>query len=112
MGLRTLGDLKGKEVAIPFRRDMRDIVFRTLVEHQDLNPRTDFQLRYVVSPLDAVQMLIMRKIDHALLVEPAVSMVLRKTGSFPLSLVAPELYRSVDIQGRWGELMGEEARIP
>lgn len=111
-GLRTLADLKGKEVAIPFRADMPDIVFRTLIERQGLDPRKDFQLRYVASPMDAVQMLVMRQIDHALLAEPAASMVLRKTGSFPLSLVAPELYRSVNIQAQWGEFMGGEARIP
>lgn len=111
-GLHSLADLRGKEVAIPFRADMPDIVFRTLVERQGLDPRKDFQLRYVASPMDAVQMLVMRQIDHALLSEPAASMVLRRTGSFPLSLVAPELYRSVDLQAQWGELIGGQARIP
>lgn len=111
-GLQTLADFKGKEIAIPFRADMPDIVFTALAERQGLNPRKDFQLRYTASPMDAVQMLVMRQVDHALLAEPAVSMALRKTGSFPLSLVAPELHRSVNLQTQWGELMGGEARIP
>lgn len=108
----TLADFKGEEIAIPFRADMPDIVFTHLAKQQGLNPKVDFKLQYTASPLDAMQMLIMRKIDHALLAEPALSMALRKTHSFPISIVAPELYRSVDLQKEWGRLMHTEARIP
>ncbi len=108
----TLADFKGEDIAIPFRADMPDIVFTHLAQKQGLNPKKDFKLHYTASPLDAMQMLIMRKIDHALLAEPALSMALRKTQSFPLSVVAPELYRSVDLQKEWGRLMHSEARIP
>jgi len=111
-GLQTLADFKGKEVAIPFRNDMPDIIFDFLAEEQGLDPQRDFQPRYTATPLDAVQLLITRRVDHALLAEPAVSMVLRKTQSFPVSLLAPELYRSVNLQEQWGELLGIEARIP
>ena len=45
-----------------------------------------------------MQMLILRRADHALLAEPAISIALRKTGSFPVKLIAPDLYRSVDLQ--------------
>lgn len=111
-GLKTLADFKGKEIAIPFRADMPDIVFSFLAEGQGLDPHKDFRLRYTATPMDAVQLLVMRRVDHALLAEPAVSMVLRKTHSFPVSLVAPELYRSVDLQAQWGALTGRQARIP
>ena len=36
------------------------------------------------TPIDAMQMLILRRADHALLAEPAISIALRKTGSFPV----------------------------
>lgn len=109
---KTLADFKGKEVVIPFRADMPDIVFQTLAEKARLNPKRDFKLRYVATPFDAMQLLIMRRADHALLAEPAVSVALRKTKSFPVSLVAPELYRSVDLQREWGRLFNRPARIP
>lgn len=109
---RTLADFRGKEIAMPFRADMPDIVFGLVAEKQGLDPKKDFNLRYVASPLDAMQLLITRRVDQALLAEPSVSMALRKTKSFPVSVIAPELHRSVDLQHEWGRLYGREARIP
>ncbi|MGO3740537.1 MAG: ABC transporter substrate-binding protein [Marinomonas foliarum] len=110
--MKTLADFKGQEIAVPFRADMPDIVFTHLAEKQGLSPSKDFDVRYTATPMDAMQLLIMRRIDHALLAEPAISMALRKTKSFPLSMVAPDLYRSVDLQKEWGRIMGGEARTP
>jgi hypothetical protein len=42
----------------------------------------------------------------------AVSIALRKTKSFPVKLVAPELYRSVNLQEEWGKLFNVEAKTP
>lgn len=109
--LKTLADFKGKEIAMPFRADMPDIVFSLLAREQGLDVKRDFKLRYVASPLNAMQLLITRRVDHALLAEPAISMALRKTHSFPVSLIAPELHRSVDLQQEWGRLFQREARI-
>jgi NitT/TauT family transport system substrate-binding protein len=110
--LKTLADFKGKEIVMPFRADMPDIVFQVLAEKQGLDVKRDFKLRYVGSPLDAMQLLIMRRADHALLAEPAVSVALRKTKSFPISVIAPELFRSADLQQEWGRVMQRTARIP
>jgi NitT/TauT family transport system substrate-binding protein len=59
-----------------------------------------------------MQLLILRRVDHALLAEPAVSMALLKTQSFPVNVLAPDLYRSADLQQEWGRLFKREARIP
>ena len=109
---KTLADFKGEEIAMPFRADMPDILFQLLVEKQGLNAQRDFRLRYVATPQDAMQQLVLRQVDHALLAEPAVSMALRKTQSFPLSAVAPTLYRSVDLQQEWGRVLQRAPRIP
>ncbi|MBL6969828.1 MAG: ABC transporter substrate-binding protein, partial [Campylobacterales bacterium] len=79
---------------------------------QGLDPKKDFKLKYLGSPIDAMQMLIMRRVDHALLAEPATSMALRKTQSYPLKLVAPDLYRGPDLQKEWGETFKVEGKIP
>lgn len=110
--LKSLKDFKGKKIAVPFRADMPDIVFKQLLKKEGLDPKKDFELVYVASPVDAMQMLIMRRIDHALLAEPAISMALRKTKSFPVSIVAPELYRSVDLQEEWGKVFGTNGDVP
>ncbi len=110
--LKTLADFKGKEIAMPFRGDMPDIIFSKLVEESGLDAKKDFNLRFVANPLDAMQLLIMRRVDHALLAEPAVSMALRKTQSFPLRIIAPDLFRSADLQQEWGRLLQRRSRIP
>ncbi|HEY0879066.1 MAG TPA: ABC transporter substrate-binding protein [Zeimonas sp.] len=110
--VHALKDLVGQEIAMPFRGDMPDIVFGLLAEREGIDPRHDFRLRYVASPIDAMQLLLLRRVDHALLAEPAVSMALRKSGSFPVSIVAPELHRAVDLQQEWASAFGDDARIP
>lgn len=110
--LKTLADFKGKEIVMPFKFDMPDIVFEQIAKKQGLNVKQDFKLKYVPSPIDAMQQLVMRRVDHALLAEPAISIALRKTKSFPLKVVAPDLYRSVDLQKEWGKAFKVEAKIP
>lgn len=110
--LKTLKDFKGKTIAVPFRADMPDIVFKQLLKRQGLDPKKDFDLVYVASPIDAMQMLIMRRIDHSLLAEPAISVALRKTNSFPIKLIAPDLYRSVDLQDEWARVFNTNGDIP
>ena len=110
--LKTLADFKGKKIAMPFRADMPDILFEEIVKAQGMDPKKDFNLQYMSSPFDAMQMLILRRVDHALLAEPAISIALKKTGSFPLKLIAPDLYRSADLQKEWGETFKVEAKIP
>jgi NitT/TauT family transport system substrate-binding protein len=110
--LKSLKDFKGKKIAIPFRSDMPDIVLNQLLRKEGLDPKKDFDFVYVASPVDAMQMLIMRRVDHALLAEPAISMALRKTKSFPVSIVAPDLYRSVDLQDEWAKTFKTNGDIP
>src|SRR5690606_11389578 len=110
--VKRLADLRDRELAMPFRGDMPDIVLGLIAEREGLDPRKDLRLRYVATPVDAMQLLIARRVDHALLAEPAASMALRKTASFPLSLVAPELHRAVDLQAEWGKAFQRSPRIP
>ncbi len=109
---KTLADYRGEEIAMPFREDMPDLVFQETAQALGMNPKTDFKLRYVASPLDAMQLLITRRVRHALLAEPAVSMALRKTQSFPVSAIAPELHRAVDLQQEWARAFKRPPRIP
>jgi len=109
---KTLKDFVGCEIAMPFRADMPDIIFEEIAKAQGLDPKKDFKLRYLSSPIDAMQMLILRRVDHALLAEPATSIALRKTGSYPLKLVAPDLYRSNMLEKEWGETFKVETKIP
>lgn len=111
-GLKALADFKGQEVVMPFRGDMPDALFRLLCRKQGIDPDKDMTLRYVASPLDAMQLLITRRADNALLADPAVAVGLRKSQSFPISVVAPSLYRSVSLQEEWGRVFNRAPRMP
>ena len=109
-GPRTLADFRGAEIAMPFRGDMPDIVFRLVAARQGLDALRDFRLRYVASPFDAMQLLLLRQVEHALLSEPAVSLGIRRAGALPL--VGLTLHRAVDLQQEWGRAFGRAPRIP
>jgi NitT/TauT family transport system substrate-binding protein len=111
-GRKTLAAFKGEEIAVPFRGDMPDIVLQLLAAKQGLDPLRDFRIRYVPTPMEAMQLLITRRVSHALLSEPAVSLALRKTQSFPVGLIAPTLHRGADLQQEWGRLYQRPARLP
>ena len=111
-GLKTLADFKGEEIVMPFRGDMPDAVFRLLCKHQDIDVNRDLKMRYVASPLDAMQLLITRRADNALLADPAIAVGLRKTKSFPVSAIAPTLYRSVSMQAEWGRVFNRAPHFP
>ena len=109
---KALADFKGEEIAVPFRGDMPDLMLQLLAAKQGLDLRRDFRVRYVPTPMEAMQLLITRRVQHALLTEPSVAMALRKTQSVPLGLVAPELHRGADLQQEWGRLFQRAPRIP
>lgn len=109
---KTLSDFKGEEIIMPFRGDMPHIVFMTLARKQGLDPEKDFKLNYVPTPMDAAKMMIMRRGENALLVDPAVSTVLQKSKSGLTSVIAPDMYRSVDMQNEWGRLFDTPNEIP
>jgi len=110
--IKTIEDLKGQEIVVPFRSDMPDIVLQAIMKKAGLNPKKDFDIQYAPTPPDAVQMLILRRADNVLLAEPATSMAMIKTGSFPLKLIAPDIYRSVNLQKEWGRVFQVSGKIP
>lgn len=110
--IKRIEDLKGKEIVVPFRGDMPDIVLQALLKRSGLDPKKDLKLKYVATPPDAMSSLILRQSDTVLLAEPATSVALKKTGSFPLKLIAPDIFRVIDIQKEWGARFGVEPKLP
>lgn len=110
--IARLSELGEAELGLPFRGDMPEIVLSQLAQAQGLDPRRDLRLSYLASPLDAVQMLLTRRLDHALLSEPVASMALARSRSGALSLIAPELHRALDLQQAWADAGLGPARLP
>ncbi len=104
----SLKDFAGSDLMVPFKNDMPDLMFRTLSEAQQLPADSSFKLHYAASGMNAMQMLLAGKVEHAVLPEPAVSMLLmrnQKKGKRPL-------YRALDLSQTWKESFPQAPRIP
>lgn len=110
--VNDFADLRGKEIALPFRGDMPDLLFGLIGQAQDLNPRKDMKLRYVASPMDAMQLLLARQVDTALLAEPLVSMALLRERAMGVDGASAGLRRAIDLQAAWGQAFKRAPRIP
>ncbi|PZR87209.1 MAG: ABC transporter substrate-binding protein [Stutzerimonas stutzeri] len=96
----SLADLKGKRVAVPFKNDMPDFLFRRLLAAQGLK-LDELTIDYSGTPPEAVQLLLGGRVDAALLSEPATSGTILVSG-----LRAKPLERSVDLRKLWAAATG------
>ncbi|MCO5091543.1 ABC transporter substrate-binding protein [Bosea sp. (in: a-proteobacteria)] len=96
----TLADLKGKRVAVPFKNDMPDFLFRRMLAAQGLKP-DELNIDYSGTPPEAVQLLLGGRVDAALLSEPATSAAILLSG-----LRAKPLERAVDLRKLWAAATG------
>jgi NitT/TauT family transport system substrate-binding protein len=105
--ISSLADLKGRDIAVPFRGDMPDIVLGVLLRKLGLVPGKDVRIIYVGSPFEGMQLLIARRINTVLLPEPASTAALMRGAGAGLPI-----RRAVDVQEAWAQINGGPARFP
>lgn len=98
--LKTVADLKGRTLALPFKNDMPDFVMARLLTKAGLG-QGDVTLEYTASPPEAVQLLLTGRADAALLSEPAATGVIIKAKSMFMTV-----HRAIDIQTEWQAAAG------
>lgn len=96
----TLADLKGKRIAVPFKNDMPDFLFRRLLAAEGIKP-AELDIDYSGTPPEAIQLLLGGRVDAALLSEPATSGALLLSG-----LRGKPLERAVDLRKLWAVATG------
>lgn len=104
--LTTLAALRGRSVAVPFRNDTPDVLFRRLLRAEAI-AEADLDLRFTGTPLEAAQLLASGRIDAALLPEPAASAAILKA-----SLAGTTLSRVIDMQAAWARVTGLPPALP
>lgn len=105
--IKSVGDLKGKAIAVPFKGDTPDIIFNRLIEHAQLDVNADITVHSVGSPIEAIQMMLSGRADAALTPEPANTAAILKAKSMGKTVT-----RVIDIQKEWGALVGTAPVIP
>jgi len=105
--LASIPELRGQNIAVPYRNDTPDIIFRHLLVRHGLNPDKDITQHSTGSPMESVQMLLTGRVSAILLPEPAITAALMngaKNGR--------PLFRAIDIQKAWGEATGLAPILP
>ncbi|MGV6875617.1 ABC transporter substrate-binding protein [Pseudochelatococcus sp. B33] len=95
-----VASLKGRKVAVPFRNDMPDFIFRRLLASAGL-AASDVGIDYSGTPAEAVQLLLTDRADAALLTEPLASAAILRAGA-----VGKTLERAVSAQDVWKTVTG------
>lgn len=105
--VKSIADLKGKEIAVAGKGGIHDLVLRHLLIKNKLDPDKDLKLNYM-DMTEAQTKLITGDLKYALLNEPGSSMALvngQKSGA--------KLFRVMDINKEWAKVTGkEDAKIP
>lgn len=101
--IRTWSDLVGKNLIVPLKGDIPDLVFQYLAKqaHVDLTPT------YLGTPTEAMQMLLAGKADAVVLTEPVATAAQIQGKAKGLTVRV-----ALDLQQEWGRLTGRPARFP
>jgi NitT/TauT family transport system substrate-binding protein len=93
---RTWPDLKGRRIAIPFKGNMPDTIFRILAEKNGFQPDRDFDLTYQPNHVAARNALLQGDADAVCLPEPVASSTL-----FEAQRQNKEISRMLNLQQEW-----------
>ncbi len=99
--VKSIKDLVGKKIVIPFRGDVPDTLFQYLCQTEHINPFKEINMQYVPSLLDTTASVIGGQSDYAVMIEPAASMAIIKAKEKRLNLK-----RVIDLQEEWSKRTG------
>jgi len=105
--VKTLADLRGEKIAVPFKGAMPDLMLQILSRRQGIDPLIDFNLHYAPDHMQAAQLLLAGVVEHAVLAEPLATTVMLQAGDQPR-----RLYRAIRFDAEWARVVGEEIKTP
>ncbi|MCL3883042.1 ABC transporter substrate-binding protein [Marivita sp. GX14005] len=101
----SIGDLKGRGLAVPFRGDTPEILFAQLLAHHGIAGDPD--ITYAATPVEAMQLLLAGRVEAALTTEPSTSAAVAMGRT-----AGKDIRRVVDLQTAWGEMTGAAPVLP
>jgi NitT/TauT family transport system substrate-binding protein len=105
--IKSVTDLKGKKVVVPYQGAIPDAMFRYVLQKQGLNPDTDINIFYAPDPVQASQLLLTGQDQYCLLSEPSATQVILKAQS-----TSTPLYRDLNMQTEWQKASGGKSSTP
>ncbi|HWV81908.1 MAG TPA: ABC transporter substrate-binding protein [Hyphomicrobiaceae bacterium] len=105
--LTTIAALRAKKVAVPFRNDTPEFIFRRLLQANAMKAGADLTVETTGTPIEAMQLLLADRIDAAVVPEPAASAAIAR-GLLALKSVS----RVMDVQKLWREVTKSDHSLP
>lgn len=105
--MNTWSDLQDQTVAIPFRGDMPDLIFRYLAAENGLDVDQDLVPQYVSAPVEGLQSLLAGQARAAVLLEPAATAAQLRGEEQGITV-----RRMLNLQEEWAKVTGRGPRIP
>lgn len=107
INIKSITDLKGKTVVVPYQGAIPDAMFQYICEKQEIKPGTDLQIFYAPDPVQASQLLLTGQQQYVLLSEPSVTSVIlsgQKNGK--------TFFRAVNMENEWQKATGGKSSTP
>ncbi len=104
--LRSIEDLVGKSIVMPFKNDMPDLVLKILCKKAGIDFAA-LKVQYVSTPPEAMALFLKQRAEVAFLPEP-----LTTAAIFKGKITGQKVVRALDFQKEWGRIMKTKPRIP
>lgn len=105
--LTTFESLKGRKLAVLFPNELPSLLLERLFRHAGIDASKDLTLVPTATPLEAMQLLVLGRVDAALIPEPAASAAVVKG-----KVAGKTIHRTIDLQVEWGKMTGEHKTVP
>ncbi|NLK66470.1 MAG: ABC transporter substrate-binding protein [Campylobacteraceae bacterium] len=104
--IKSIHDLEGKKLIMPFRNDMPDIIFNALCKKLGVDVKK-ISIDYTATPPESMGMFLAKDYDAALLPEPMAT-----AATFKAKQSGIKVFRMRPMQDIWGEAFGIKPIIP
>jgi NitT/TauT family transport system substrate-binding protein len=105
--LKSITDLKGKRVVVPYQGAIPDAMFRFVCQKQGLNLDKDIEIYYAPDPIQASQLLLTDQEKYVLLSEPSATSVILKGKASGLNF-----NRALNVKTEWDKAAGGQFSTP
>ena len=106
--VKTFAGLAGRELVVPFQRDLPAALLDTLLETQAKSGLAPIALRRTRDAQDAIALVLNGQAQHVLLVEPMVSLLLWRAAQAG----GPPLYRGQSLKQAWRDRFPAQPTLP
>jgi len=105
--LTSLEKLRGRKLATLFPNELPSLILERLFRLAGVDGKKDLEQVPSATPLEAMQLLVLGRVDAAIIPEPAASAAIVKG-----NLAGKVIHRVIDLQAEWGRLTGKPTIVP